>query len=207
VHEVGLVGITSSIADKATPLTEVEFEKVRLHPYYAERVFANQPYLATLGSLAAMHHEHTDGTGYHKGIPAAVQPLGARILAAACAYQTALEGRANQQAVDAQGAASLLQHEVERTHLDAEAVRSVLEAAGHKTTAAAPSTWPSGLSDREVDVLRLIARGMSRKQIGSQLYIADKTVARHIEHIYDKIGVNTRPGATVFAMQHGLLQT
>ena len=52
-----------------------------------------------------------------------------------------------------------------------------------------------GLSDREVEVLRLMSRGMSRKQIGSQLFIADKTVARHIEHIYDKLGVNTRPGA------------
>ena len=98
-----------------------------------------------------------------------------------------------------------MHREVEYGRLDADAVRSVLEAAGHRIKPAAPQTWPNGLSDREVEVLRLMARGMSRKQIGSQLVIADKTVARHIEHIYDKIGVNTRPGATVFAMQTGLL--
>jgi DNA-binding CsgD family transcriptional regulator len=207
VHEVGLVGITSSIVEKTTALTEVEFEKVRLHPYYAERVFANQPYLASIGSLAAMHHEHTDGSGYHKGITATSQPLAARILAAACAYQTAIEGRANQTAVTPEAAATLLQREVERAHLDPDAMRAVLEAAGHTTKVAPPQAWPNGLSDREVEVLRLMARGMSRKQIGGTLFIADKTVARHIEHIYAKIGVNTRPGATVFAMQHGLLQT
>jgi HD-GYP domain-containing protein (c-di-GMP phosphodiesterase class II) len=207
VHEVGLVGISSSIVEKTTPLTEVEFEKMRLHPYYAERVFANQPYLATLGTLAAMHHEHTDGSGYHRGLPGSAQPLAARLLAAACAYATATEGRANQAALSPEDAAAELGLDAERGYLDPDAVRAVFAAAGHRAPAPAPQTWPARLSDREVEVLRLMARGMSRKQIGSQLFIADKTVARHIEHIYDKIGVNTRPGATVFAMQQGLLQT
>jgi HD-GYP domain-containing protein (c-di-GMP phosphodiesterase class II) len=207
VHEVGLVGITSSITDKASPLTDVEFEKIRLHPYYAERVFANQPYLATIGALAAMHHEHTDGSGYHKGLLGTAQSLPARILSAACAYQTAVEGRANRAAVLPAEAASLLQREADANRLDPDAVRAVLAAAGHRAPAVTPQSYPNGLSEREVDVLRLMSRGMSRKQIGATLFIADKTVARHIEHIYDKIGVNTRPGATVFAMQHGLLLT
>jgi DNA-binding NarL/FixJ family response regulator len=56
-----------------------------------------------------------------------------------------------------------------------------------------------------VDVLRLLSRGLSRKEIAERLVIADKTVARHIENIYDKLGTNTRPAATLFAMQHGLL--
>jgi HD-GYP domain-containing protein (c-di-GMP phosphodiesterase class II) len=207
VHEVGLVGITSSVVDKATPLTEVEFEKVRLHPYYAERVFANQPYLASIGTLAAMHHEHTDGSGYHRGLPGSAQPQAARILAAACAYQTAIEGRAHEAALLPQDAATLLERDAFLNRLDPDAVRGVLAAAGHRRHAAAPQSYPNGLSEREVDVLRLVAKGMSRKQIGATLFIADKTVARHIEHIYGKIGVNTRPGATVFAMQNGLLQS
>jgi DNA-binding CsgD family transcriptional regulator len=65
--------------------------------------------------------------------------------------------------------------------------------------------WPAGLSDREVDVLRQISLGRSNREVASQLFISPKTVGRHIENIYGKIGVSTRPGATLFAMQHQLL--
>ena len=126
--------------------------------------------------------------------------LAARLLAAACAYVTAskvaLTSRLSPQTRPE------ARRDAERGYLDPDAYAPCQQT---PRTVAAPQTWPTGLSDREVEVLRLMARGMSRKQIGSQLFIADKTVARHIEHIYDKIGVNTRPGATVFAIQHGLL--
>ena len=58
---------------------------------------------------------------------------------------------------------------------------------------------------REVDVLRLLARGLSNKQIGERLVISPKTVGSHIEHIYAKIDASTRARASLYAMQHGLL--
>ena len=61
------------------------------------------------------------------------------------------------------------------------------------------------LTAREVEVLRLAARGMSNKEIGAALSISPKTADHHIQHIYDKIGVSTRAGAALFAMEHGLL--
>ena len=64
---------------------------------------------------------------------------------------------------------------------------------------------PAGLTEREVDVLRLIARGHANKQVAARLGISPKTVGHHIEHIYAKAGVTTRAGATLFAMEHGLL--
>ena len=63
---------------------------------------------------------------------------------------------------------------------------------------------PAGLTEREVDVLRLIARGQANKQVAATLGISPKTVGRHVEHIYAKAGVSTRAGATLFAMEHGL---
>lgn len=67
--------------------------------------------------------------------------------------------------------------------------------------------WPAGLSGREVEVLNLAARGHSNRQMAQRLSISERTVAHHIQHMYDKIGVSTREGATRFAMQHDLLRT
>ena len=64
---------------------------------------------------------------------------------------------------------------------------------------------PAGLTAREVDVLRLLARGMSNKEIAEQLVITPKTVGNHVEHIYAKIDASTRATASLFAMRHGLL--
>jgi DNA-binding NarL/FixJ family response regulator len=94
--------------------------------------------------------------------------------------------------------------EVEAGRLDRDAVNAVLAAAGHRVRATRPH-WPAGLSHREVDVLRLLARGLSSREIADRLSISDKTVGRHIEHIYGKADVSTRAAATLFALQHGLV--
>jgi DNA-binding NarL/FixJ family response regulator len=62
------------------------------------------------------------------------------------------------------------------------------------------------VTDREVEVLGLIARGRANKQVAATLGISAKTVGHHVEHIYAKAGVTTRAGATLFAMEHGLLR-
>lgn len=61
------------------------------------------------------------------------------------------------------------------------------------------------MTAREIEVLRLAARGLSNKEIAARLVISPKTVGNHVEHIYSKIGVTSRAGAGLFAMQHGLL--
>lgn len=89
--------------------------------------------------------------------------------------------------------------------LDKEAVESVLTAAGHQPKRS-PSTWPAELTDRDVEVLRLICRGNTKKQVADRLVISPSTVDHHVRHIYQKAGVQTRAGATLFALQHDLLQ-
>ena len=88
--------------------------------------------------------------------------------------------------------------------LDREAIEAVLTAAGHQPSRS-PSSWPAELTDREVEVLRLICRGQTKKQVASALTISPSTVDHHVRHIYQKTGVQTRAGATLFALEHDLL--
>jgi len=82
-------------------------------------------------------------------------------------------------------------------------VNAVLRAAGQR--APARREWPAGLTAREVEVLRLLARGYANKQIGQRLDVTPKTVSNHVEHIYLKLGVSSRAAATLFATRHGLM--
>jgi HD-GYP domain-containing protein (c-di-GMP phosphodiesterase class II) len=83
VHDLGRTGIPNGIWDRPGPLSDAEWERVRLHPYFVERMLARPAALARIGALAALHHERLDGSGYHRGARAAALPPGARILAAA----------------------------------------------------------------------------------------------------------------------------
>ncbi len=65
--------------------------------------------------------------------------------------------------------------------------------------------WPAGLTDREVEVLRLVVTGASNRQIAQELVVSEKTVAHHLEHIYDKFGISSRAAAVFFAMEHELI--
>ena len=204
LHDLGRVGISSAIWDKPGPLNESERERVRLHPYYTDRVLARSEALARLAAIAALHHERLDGSGYYRGIPAAMLSMPARLLAAADAYHAMTERRPYRPAHTPAAAAAHLRAEAHAGRLDAGAVSAVLAAAGHPVRTARRA-WPADLSDREVEVLRLLARVFSNREMASHLCIAEKTVGHHVQHIYNKITVSTRAAATLFALQHGLL--
>jgi DNA-binding NarL/FixJ family response regulator len=127
----------------------------------------------------------------------------ARILAAADVYQAMREPRPHRAALLADEAAAELRAEVRAGRLDAETVEAVLGAAGHRVMR--HREGPAGLTAREVEVLRLLARGLSNKEIAERLFISPKTAGNHIEHIYVKIDASTRATASLFAMQYGLL--
>ena len=130
--------------------------------------------------------------------------LSARILAAADAFKALTSDRPWRTRLAPDAAARTLGAEVKEGKLAHDAVEAVLGVAGHGDNLRR-QTWPSGLSDREIDVLRLISLGRTNREVAERLFISPKTVGRHIENIYAKIGVSTRPAATLFAMQHQLL--
>jgi HD-GYP domain-containing protein (c-di-GMP phosphodiesterase class II) len=202
-HDLGRVGIPNGVWEKARPLTRSDWERVRLHPYYSERILSRSAALAHLAPTAGMHHERQDGTGYYRQLSKAAIPMAARILAAADTYQAMTSIRPYRAALDPAAAAQVMEQEVSKGKLDGQAVAAVLAAAGH--TKKAMSAWPDGLTDREIEVLRLISRGASQKDVGESLVISHRTAAHHIQHIYDKIGVSTRAAAAMYAMEHDLL--
>jgi DNA-binding CsgD family transcriptional regulator len=189
LHDLGMHGVPSSILDKPTPLTAPEAERLRMHPYYTQRMLARPEALNRLGAIASCVRERCDGAGYHRGLPGAAIPVTARVLAAACAYQ----------------AMTALRDEVRAGRFDPGAVDAVLAAAGQERSRR--RTGPAGLTPREVEVLSLIARGASTRQVAERLFITPKTAETHIERIYAKTGASTRSTATLFAMQHGLLDS
>jgi DNA-binding NarL/FixJ family response regulator len=62
-----------------------------------------------------------------------------------------------------------------------------------------------GLTNREVEVLRLVASGKTNREVAADLVISDRTVARHVSNIFDKLGVPSRAAATAYAYEHGLI--
>jgi HD-GYP domain-containing protein (c-di-GMP phosphodiesterase class II) len=205
VHDIGRVGVSNEIWDHPGPLSTDQWERVRLHPYLTERVLRRCSLLEPYADLAGRHHERADGSGYHRGSSGDGLTLAARVLAAADAFHAMTEPRPHRAALDASAAASELAGQVERGVLTSREVDAVLAAAG-QDPGPRNVERPAGLTEREVDVLRLIARGHSNKQVGATLGISPKTVGHHVEHIYAKAGVTTRAGATLFAMENDLLE-
>jgi putative nucleotidyltransferase with HDIG domain len=204
-HDLGRTAVGTGIWEKPGSLTTSEWEQVRLHPYQTERILARSAALAPIARIAGMHHERQDGSGYHHGASAAEIPVESRLLAAADTYQALTQDRPHRRARDADDASHILDSEAREGTLDPECVRAVLDTAG-RVSRRARTPWPGGLSDREVEVLRLVARGVSNKEVAATLVISPRTAEHHVQHIYAKIGVSTRAGAAMFAMEQGLLR-
>jgi HD-GYP domain-containing protein (c-di-GMP phosphodiesterase class II) len=205
VHGLGRLGVSNAIWDKPGPLGAGEWERVRLQPYLTERMLCQSSSLAPLGAVAAQLRERLDGSGYPRGLVGGAISRPARILGAADVYRSMVEPRPYREARTPQQAADELRGQVRAGRLDGEAVAAVLRAAGLRQAGRRPR--PQGLTGREVDVLRLLARGCSSRQIATELVISPKTARNHIEHIYAKIGATSRAAACLYAVRNGLLES
>lgn len=204
LHDIGRVGISAGIWGKPGPLSEADWERVRLHPYYAQRILAQPQALAELGTVACAHHERLDGSGYHRNLPANMFTPVMRLLAVTEAYQAMIEARPYRSALSPEQAADELKREARAGRLDGDLVNGVLAAAGHRTPEVRRQRV-ADLTEREIEVLRLVAYGHTNPEIAAQLIISRKTVSRHLESIYSKVNVSTRAAATYFAMQHHIV--
>ncbi|MEO8107167.1 MAG: HD domain-containing phosphohydrolase [Actinomycetes bacterium] len=207
VHELGTTAVPNSIWDKPSPLTRAEFDRVEIHPMLTEQMLRRSPALAELNPVACAHHEKADGSGYHKRLAENLIDPAAGVLAAADIYVALTTDRADRPAFTPDLAASELVRLRGAGVLSTVATEAVLTAAGHGGPAPAKSTTnPGGLTRREVEVLRLAARGLTTKEIAEDLYISPKTADHHIQHVYTKIDVSTRAAACLWAMQNGVVE-
>lgn len=205
LHDLGITAVPNSIWDKPGALTRAEHDRVELHPLLTEQMLRRSPALAALAGIASAHHERPDGAGYHRRQPAARFGLGACVLAAADTTAALLADRPHRDARTTGQATDELHDLVRQGALEGDAVDAVLQAAGlggdHPTKR---REHPAGLTDREVEVLRLAARGLTTRVIAERLYISPKTADRHIQNVYAKIGVSTRGAAALWTMEHGV---
>ena len=202
VHDLGRVVVHPGIWQKPGRLTPDEWEQVRLHPYHTERILSRSPFLSALAPVAGAHHERLNGSGYPRGSAGPELAFPARLLAVADVYRAMTEPRPHRDPVPPERAAEELGREASAGRLDADAVAAVVEAAGQRVPRL---ERPAGLTQREVEVVALLARGRQTKQVARALGISVKTADRHIQNAYVKIGVSTRAAATLFAMEHGLV--
>ena len=203
LHDLGRMGVPAAVWESPGPFTPAQTQQMRLHPYLTEAILEPFPGLRAHGRLACQHHERLDGSGYPRGISAAEITPSARLLAAADVYASKAQPRPHRPAIPAAELPEVLRREVGEGRLDAAAVEAVLVAAGHRRHHR--REWPAGLTEREVEVLGLAARGRSTAEMAALLHVSPKTIGNHLEHIYTKTGARNRATLSIFAMRHGLL--
>jgi len=208
MHDVGLAAVPSYTLDKPRDrLSQAEHEMLRLHPYHAERIFTRVAALGPIVPLVAAHHERIDGSGYYRGLSGEQIPLGARIIAVADAFDELTHETPDHAASDLESALESLRGEA-GLGLWPDAVRALAQELGASVPAVPrrkSATQPAGLTEREIEILRMLARGLSRRQIAQAAVLSEHTVRHHLEHIYSKIGVGTRVAAALFAAEHELI--
>ncbi len=213
LHDIGLVAVPSFILHKPEErLSAAEWERLRLHPYYAERILSQGPAFASLIPLVATHHERPDGRGYHRGVSGAQIPVGSRIIAVADVFDELTHAGPEHGALGADAALRMMAKDV-GTRFFVEPFEALAWALGRSSIDQLPvdtngvdREWPAGLTDREIDVIRFLSTGASRRSMAKDLSVSEHTIRHHIEHIYDKLDVHTRVAATLFALEHNLLQ-
>jgi HD-GYP domain-containing protein (c-di-GMP phosphodiesterase class II) len=204
VHDIGNVAIPFRILEKGDNRSASEWEYYRLHSYYTQRVLERVEPFRELAPAAAAAHEWINGQGYHRQLIGEQIPLHGRILAVADTYAQLIQQQDNQ--LEPEDALRIMRSSV-GTQFD-ESCYDALTASltgVHPIKRATPVHRQLGdLTEREAEVLHLLAQGQSNPQIANILVISRKTVEHHLEHIYNKIGVTCRTSAVVYAVQHGI---
>ena len=203
VHDLGRVAISNALWDKPGPLGRTELEEVRTHAFHTDRILRTiGGAFGELADVASAAHERVDGSGYHRRLGAGSLSRWVRLVAAADVAQAMSEARPHRAALAEADAERTLRQLASEGALCARAVDAVLGAPAQKKARAA---FPAGLSEREIEVLRLVARGLTDKEVAATLGISHRTVHHHNKHAYDKIGVSTRAAAALFLVENDLL--
>ncbi len=205
VHDIGKVAVPVAILAKGEQRSGSEWETYRLHPYYTQRILERVNAFQELAQAAAAHHEWMNGQGYHRQLCGEQIPFHGRILAVANTYARLVQQQGNQE--DPTDALRKMHPRVgnQFDSLCYDALVTSLTGGGGLGNIPFRSRKVGNLTEREIEVLCLLARGRNTPQIARTLDISRKTVEHHLSHIYNKIGVTCRTAAVVYAVQQGLV--
>jgi HD-GYP domain-containing protein (c-di-GMP phosphodiesterase class II) len=202
MHDLGIAAVPSFFLEKPEDqLSEGEWDQYRLHPYHGERILSRVPTLSPYAEMVGNHQERLNGSGYYRGLRSPNISLGSRIIAVADRLDELTHDSPGKPAISVAAAVDLLSKD---DGLDAAIIGALRQAVSDKP-GITERPYPAGLTQREVEVLRLAARGLTRAQIGSALHITENTVRHHLEHIYGKTGTRSRVTATLFAIENDLV--
>lgn len=203
-HDLGLASVSTFVLQKPSgERSAVEREQIRLHPYTAARMLSHVAGLAPILTIIQAHHEHYDGTGFYQGLKGEQIPLGARLIATADAFDDLTHDGPDAPALEPEEAVRILRGQRGSAYAP-EAIDALEAELGGASISRGQHQWPGGLTEREVEILQLATEGMTRAEIARRLVVSEHTVRHHLSHIYQKAGVTTRLGATLWAMDHGL---
>lgn len=204
VHDVGKVAVPVDILVKGEQRSSSEWETYRLHPYYTQRILERVSALQDIAQAAAAHHEWFNGQGYHRQLCGEQIPLHGRVLAVANAYARLVRQRNQEDTGDI--LRQMRSHVgIQFDPLCYEALVASVTVQDKLGTIPCRPRKVGNLTEREVEVLCLLAQGCNTPQIAHRLNISRKTVEHHISHIYAKIGVTCRTAAAVYAVQQGIV--
>ncbi|HET7715869.1 MAG TPA: HD domain-containing phosphohydrolase [Bauldia sp.] len=201
LHDLGKAALPNGILEKSTPLTRYEEIQLRSYSFHTEQILAMTPAFDPIRDMACSVEERSDGSGFHRhirlgeGAPA--------LIAVSNLYDELIRELPSREALAPGAAAETVLAEVHAGRIPREAARLVLDCAGHdrETSRAA---LPDGLTPREAEVLRHLARGKTTKEIAQALSVAPKTVDNQTQSIYRKIGTRSRAAAAIYAMENGI---
>lgn len=221
LHDLGMIGLNEQLLTKSGPLTSEEYEQFKAHPVLGGKIVAAIESLSHLEPGIRHHHEAFDGSGYPDGLAGKAIPLPARILAVADAFDALQESRSYRSAMTPARAYHTIEAGAGRQFDPAvvEALAEVVEQSFYpqrsngdavmrirELSAAEEEAVSSfNLTPRELDVLRLVARGYSNREIAQELYLSEKTVKTHVSSLLAKLRVPDRGKATRLAFEKGLV--
>lgn len=198
VHSLGRVSVPNATWERTGELRSSDRGRISRYPATTDLLLERSS-IATLRDPAAWAQERLDGSGYHRQAVGASPE--ARVLAVALVWEALRRNRPHRPALPADQARRVLEEQAEGGRLDRRLVEIV--------TGAGPTDdgrpRPAGLTEREVQVLRLAALGYSKKAMATELGISRHTADTHLRHVYEKLGVTTRAAAAVYAMRHGIV--
>lgn len=202
LHDIGQMALPTGLWN-AGVWTPPERSRGASHTHYTAAVLGAISVWRSVAEIAASHHERIDGTGTHRGLEGPRLSRAARLLAAADMLCALGEPRAYRPALAADRIETTMLRAVREGHLDPDCVAAVLESIGRNVRV---ETSPAmSLTPREHEVLALLARGRTNKEIASRLGISPRTVQQHTISIYEKLDVDTRAAAALRAAKSGLV--